>query len=104
MKPYYPANREMVKKIFSGMKVDNGVEVDANEIAQYRNAQIHEKTIQDFYLRKAEEVDAPSLKKMLLKIAEEEGKHYQVLGGLIEFLSRPDQWLEDAEWHHIDEY
>ncbi|KHD08225.1 hypothetical protein PN36_19415 [Candidatus Thiomargarita nelsonii] len=91
-----------VKKIFSGMKADNGV--NANEIDQFRNAQLHEKSIQEFYLQKAEEVDAPSLKMMLLKIAEEEGKHYKVLGGLIDFLSRPEQWLEDAEWHQIDDY
>jgi rubrerythrin len=94
-----------VKNIFSGMKADKTLEVDPNEIELYRNVQRHEKKSQEFYLQKAEEVDTPALKEMLLKIAAEEGKHYQVLGGLIDFLSSPAQWLEDAEWHHItDEY
>ncbi|MEN8216668.1 MAG: ferritin family protein [Pseudomonadota bacterium] len=93
-----------VKNIFSEMKRDKAFDVDANEIDLYRKAQAHEKKSQAFYRQKAEEVDAPALKEMLLKIAEEEGKHYQVLGGLIDFLSGPDQWMEDAEWHHMDEY
>jgi len=94
-----------VKNIFSGMKADKTLEVDPNEIELYRNVQQHEKKSQAFYQQKAEEVDTPALKEMLLKIAAEEGKHYQVLGGLIDFLSRPAQWLEDAEWHHItDDY
>jgi rubrerythrin len=93
-----------VKNIFSGMKPDKTLKVDANEIELYRNVQRHEKKSQAFYLQKAEEVDAPALKEMLLKIADEEGKHYQVLGGLIDFLSSPTQWLENAEWHRIDEY
>jgi rubrerythrin len=93
-----------VKNIFSEMKRDKAFYVDATEIELYRKALVHEKKSQAFYRQKAEEVDAPALKEMLLKIAEEEAKHYQVLEGLIDFLSRPDQWLEDAEWHHIDEY
>ena len=94
-----------VKNIFSGMKADKTLEVDADEIELYRNVQRHEKKSQEFYRQKADEVDTPALKEMLLKIAAEEGKHYQVLGGLIDFLSSPAQWLEDAEWHHItDDY
>ncbi len=94
-----------VKNIFSEMMVDKAVDVDADEIDLYRNIQLHEKKIQTFYLEKAEEANTPALKEMLLKIAKEENKHYQVLEALIDFLSRPTQWLENAEWHHIrDDY
>ncbi len=93
-----------VKKIFSGMKMDTTLEVQADEIDLFRQVQHHEKKSQEFYLQKADEVEDAALKEMLLKIAEEEGKHYQVLGGLIDFLSNPSQWLADAEWNQISEY
>ncbi|MCK5716535.1 MAG: ferritin family protein [Thiomargarita sp.] len=93
-----------VKDIFSGMTLDPSMEVKSDEIALFRQIQIHEKKSQEFYQNKAQEVDDPILKEMLLKIADEEGKHYQVLGGLIDFLSNPAQWLADAEWNHISDY
>jgi len=94
-----------VKDIFSNMTVENTLDIDTSEIDLFRKVQFHEKKSQEFYRQTAEEVNDPALKEMLLKIAAEEGKHYQVLGGLIDFLARPTQWLENAEWSHIvDDY
>jgi len=94
-----------VKDIFSKMTLESTLDINTNEIDLLQKVQVHEKKNQEIYEQKAEEVDAPALKEMLLKIAAEEGKHYQVLGGLIDFLARPSQWLENAEWSHMtDEY
>ncbi len=94
-----------IKAIFSKMSPDESSVADEDEIGLYRAAQLHEKKSQAFYQQKAEETDEPALKEMLLKIAGEEGAHYQVLEGIISFLSSPVQWMESAEWNHlVDEY
>ena len=43
-------------------------------------------------------------KDVFLKLADEEKKHYFLLGNIIEFISRPEHWLENAEFHHLEEY
>ncbi|MES9897968.1 MAG: ferritin family protein [Sedimenticola sp.] len=94
-----------IKEIFSKMRPDGAHVANEDEIGLYRAAQVHEKKSQEFYQQKADETDDPALKEMLVKIAREEGKHYQVLEGIIDFLSSPTQWLESAEWNRtLDEY
>ena len=38
------------------------------------------------------------------KIADEEKRHQTVIENVIRFLDRPRQWLENAEWHHLEDY
>jgi rubrerythrin len=45
-----------------------------------------------------------SQKGLFLQIAEEEKKHYWILENILNFISRPQNWLENAEWYHLDEY
>lgn len=80
-------------KLFSTVQID-----------LYRKAQeIEEKSI-NFYLDKAKEVTEPSQKSLLGRIAEEEKKHFLLLENIVEYVSKPDTWLENAEWYHLDEY
>jgi hypothetical protein len=44
-------------------------------------------------------VKAPRLKQALLRVAEEQRKHYFTLEHLINFILEPQQGLEDAEWN-----
>lgn len=94
-----------VKNIFVKMRdegeaiTDNGSEVDLYARAQ----QIEEKT-RDFYREKAGEVADPRQKQALLRIADEEQRHFLILENIIEFVSRPFTWLENAEWYHLEEY
>ncbi len=44
------------------------------------------------------------LKDILLKIAEDEKRHRFLLKNTVDFLSRPKTWIENAEFHHLDEY
>jgi rubrerythrin len=46
----------------------------------------------------------PVQKKIFLKIAEEEKRHYLVLENIIKFINKPDIWLEDPEWYHLEDY
>ncbi|GAN32366.1 MAG: rubrerythrin [Candidatus Brocadia sp. AMX2] len=94
-----------VKNIFVNMKEEgetSGVTVSQQEL--YKKAQEIEKKSQIFYLEKADEVNNPSQKEIFLKIADEEKKHYFILENILDFVSRPQNWLENAEWYHLEEY
>ena len=76
---------------------------DISQTELYKKAQDIEKQSQNFYLEKAKEAEETQ-KEILLGLAEEEKKHYFLLENIIEFVSRPQTWLENAEWYHLDEY
>jgi rubrerythrin len=77
--------------------------LDASQTELYRKALKIEKQSQDFYLGKANEVEKTQ-KEIFLKLADEEKKHYFLLENIIDFVSRPKTWLENAEFYHLDEY
>jgi rubrerythrin len=94
-----------VKNVFVQMKEENETAgASPSQIELYRKAQGIEKKSRDFYLEKAAEQKDQGQKEIFLKIAEEERKHYEILAKLIDFVSRPQTWLEDAEWYHMEEY
>lgn len=74
------------------------------QIELYKKAQEMEKESQLFYQDKARQTDKDEQKKLLNRLASEEKKHYFILENIIEFVSRPKQWLENAEWNHLEEY
>jgi len=76
---------------------------DISQTELYKKAQDIEKQSQNFYLEKAKEAEGTQ-KKIFLRLAEEEKKHYFLLENIIDFVSRPQTWLENAEFHHLDEY
>lgn len=94
-----------VKNIFVKMKEERDTSgIHTTQIGLYKKAQEIEEKSQKFYLDRAGEVNEPSHKDLFLKIAGEEKKHYFILENIIDFVSRPYTWLEDAEWYHFDEY
>ncbi len=93
------------KDIFVKMKDSSEkFNFDISEIELYKKAQKIEKESENFYLEKVKELtDAPQ-RKIFEVLANEEDKHYFLLENMVEFVSQPDRWLENAEWHHMDEY
>lgn len=93
------------KNIFVQMKT-SGEEFsfDVKQTELYKKAQDIEKRSQDFYLEKANEVKQEHQKQIFLKLAEEEKKHYFLLENIIQLISRPETWLENAEFYHLEEY
>jgi rubrerythrin len=75
-----------------------------SQIDLYRKAQDIEKESRAYYRQKAQESDNPSHKAIFNTLAEEENKHYFLLDNIIEFVSRPQAWLENAEFHHLEKY
>jgi rubrerythrin len=97
-----------VKNIFIDMKeeagdlhIDTTVDTDA-----FRKARDIEQKSIDFYLEKAEEAEDAAVKNILIRLARMEEKHRNIMQNLVDFVSRPEpgHWLENAEWHHLEEY
>lgn len=76
---------------------------DASQPQFYRKAQDLEKQSEMFYRDKAEDAEDEKTKMLLLKIADEEKRHYFVLENIIDFVQHPQQWIEDAEWNNMNE-
>lgn len=94
------------KNIFAGMKPEESFDfgdVDEQKKAYHTALEMEMKSFL-FYEEKAEEADTPEAIKLLRAIAKEERRHYRLVEGLLEFISRPDQWIEDAEYVNLTEY
>jgi len=93
------------KNIFAAIdKKDIDYDTSSPEIDLYKQALDIEIKSQKFYEQKAEESDNNFHKGLFIKMAEQEHQHYILMENMIEFLQRPYTWLENAEWHHLDEY
>lgn len=103
-----PATTEILaraKNIFAKIKKsDKGLNFESGQIELYRKAQDIEKKSEQFYREKANKVEGKYQKEMFLQLAEEENKHYFLLENIIQFVSRPQTWVENAEFYHLDEY
>ncbi|KAB2890269.1 MAG: ferritin family protein [Desulfobulbaceae bacterium] len=97
-----------VKNIFVDMKEKPGdlhVDTTADTEAFRKARDIEQKSI-DFYLEKAEEAENQAVKNLFIRLARMEERHRNIMQNLVDFVSRPEpgHWLENAEWHHLEEY
>jgi rubrerythrin len=96
---------DQAKNVFVQMKEEGGeFSPELGQIELYKKAQEIEKRSRQFYEEKAAEAGRDDQKQLFERLAVEETKHYFLLENLIDFVSRPGQWLENAEWHHLEEY
>ena len=72
----------------------------------FRKALDIEEMSKKFYLQKSDEAQDGQTKAVLNLLAAEEANHVRIMENIVEFVSRaePGNWLENAEWHHLDEY
>jgi rubrerythrin len=77
---------------------------DLGQIELYKKAQDIEEKSRVFYLEKSGHVEEGYQRDLFLRLAEEEKRHYFLLDNIIEFVSRPERWLENAEFCHLEEY
>lgn len=89
--------------IFAGMQGQD-FELDGLQVEVYKQAQELEQRSRDFYRDKANQAEAKAHKELFLKLADEERRHYFLLDHMIEFIDRPRNWIEDAEFNHLEEY
>ena len=77
---------------------------DTPQTKLYRKAQEIEEKSYQFYLEKGDTVEIESQKKIFLKLAAEEKKHMFLMENIVDFVSRPETWIENAEFNHLDDY
>jgi rubrerythrin len=105
-KMQYSADTEVltkVKNIFMKMKEEKEIDVDVSQVEFYKKALEVETDSEKFYLERADEEKDPHRKEIFLTLANEEKSHCVLLENIVNFVSQPDTWLENPEWHHMDE-
>ena len=75
-----------------------------SEADLYRKAVEIETRSKDFYLEKAEEAKDPAQKRIFRRLADEENEHQLLMENFVSFVSRPETYLEHAEFYHFDDY
>ncbi len=96
-----------VKSIFIRMKGEKAdISFHSSELDSYKKARDIEEMSQKFYLDKAADAKQEDEKQIFLRLAAEEEKHLRIMENIVEFVARPEpgNWLENAEWHHLEEY
>jgi rubrerythrin len=93
------------KNIFQLLREEKNWDVlPAGQIDLYRKAKEIETRSFAFYMEKAREIGDPKSQKLFFLIAEEEKRHEFLLDNILQFISRPQTWLENAEFNHLDQY
>ncbi len=95
----------MAKNVFTDIK-DKGEMMEIPELQedQYRKAREIEERSVNFYTEKAQEEKDPGRKRIFEALADEERKHFFLMDNMVEFVSKQQTWLENAEFNHLDEY
>ena len=93
------------RELFSNMQKNNApFSCEIDQVRLYEDARdLVLKKIQ-LYSDTVEKMETEENMTLVKKMAEEEKKQAVVLGHIIEMVKRPQTWLEDAEFHHLDEY
>ncbi len=89
--------------IFAGITKDD-LDLSGEQVDVYRRAAEIEAKSEAFYVEKAGEVDNAAQRELLLRLADEEKRHKHLLEGMVEFLSEPQAWLENAEFTNLENY
>jgi rubrerythrin len=97
-----------VKNVFVEMKAaKKELHIDSTKASEeYRKACSIEDMSRTFYLEKAALLEGTPGREIFLRFAKEEEKHLRIMENIVEFVTKPEpgNWLENAEWHHLEEY
>lgn len=96
-----PKVNEVFSEIKEGMP---DKEMPTGQVDIYRKALSMEEKSKNFYSEKSEEVKDDKAKEVLQKLSKEEKKHENIIRSIIELVNRPNTWLEDPEWYHLEDY
>jgi rubrerythrin len=99
---------ENVKNVFSSMRDEKEqLAIDSTAVTvSYRKACAIEAASEEFYRGKAGQSEDENERRIFSRLAGEEANHLRIMENILEFVSRPEpgNWLENSEWHHLDEY
>ena len=96
---------EETKNVFADLpkeeKTLKGLEGD---LAAYQHAMKIESDSFRFYENAAGKEKNPATKSLLIRIAGEEHKHFNVMGNIYHFVNAPSQYLAWGEFSNLDEF
>ncbi|MGE5604888.1 MAG: ferritin-like domain-containing protein [Bacteroidota bacterium] len=91
--------------IFKQMIAEDSLNnLDHSQLELYQKAMELEKKSQVFYLEQAATAADESQKELWQKIAAEEAQHYFLLHNIYELVLRPQVWVENGEFVHLEDY
>lgn len=93
--------KEAFEKIAKEFQVPAGLS-DAEEA--YRKALSIEQASVEYYTELLGKVDDKLQQSAIETVISEEKRHEKLVLGLLEFVRRPKEWLEDARFYHLEEY
>jgi rubrerythrin len=79
-------------------------DLDTSQLELYQDAMEMERKSQEFYLENSDNAGDLSEKELWRKLAREEEKHYVLLHNVYELVLRPQVWVENGEFVHLEEY
>ncbi|MBU3948709.1 MAG: ferritin family protein [Proteobacteria bacterium] len=82
------------------VQISNGTPQEEVYLVAYAN----EQNSIEIYSELLDNTRNDNHREVIGKIIEEENKHKFLIEQLIEFIRRPEFWLENAEFNHLDEY
>lgn len=94
-----------IKNIFQKMKESGEMIVSSDDHAEfYKKVKEIEEKSEKFYRDEAEKTDDDEVMQVLNEVADEEHRHVILMDNLIEYASKPQQWVENAEFNQMEEY
>jgi len=96
---------DQAKKIFPELTRDEiALKGGLSDIDAYEHAMKLEADSFRLYEEAAAKEKDPEVKALLLKIADEEHKHFNILGNIYHFVNAPNQYLAWGEFSNIEEF
>ncbi len=77
--------------------------IEDSETVYSKALDLEHKSI-DLYQNALSKAETSEQKAAIEYIIQQEKKHARIVEAIMEFVRRPKEWLEDAEWYHLDKY
>ena len=94
---------ELSKNVFAGLPKESADAVK-EDLDSYRHAMQIEAESFRLYESAAKAEDDEGTKQLLLKIASEEHKHFQIIENIYTFVNAPNQYLAWGEFSNLEEF
>lgn len=78
--------------------------LNESNLILYKKAMELEQRSRDFYLEQATAGSNTANSRLFQEIAAEEEKHYWLLHNIYELVLRPQTWVENGEFNHLEDY
>ena len=96
---------DQAKNVFSDLLADpSALKGVSGDLDAYQHAMQREEDSFRLYEKAAAGEGDPEVKALLLKIAAEEHKHFNILGNVYHFVNAPNQYLAWGEFSNLDEF